>query len=339
MSEFISLRIAILIEGVMLKNHLEMPYARDCRLHLYQIDDDIIPYNDPVYRPLTVGINGVTNSTEERINQALSFPHDGQKKSTGWLRCLLTGVAVLMGTGMLAAGGYFCYMAGRVGSTGNAIFPYSARSLDIAASPSVMQLNGQQIADDTTHIPIASRSPYSYYEDKNNTASISSDPALSENLLTTRGPEIRQQVRSGTIVKDNYYPLNSVYKKELAGFCLSNADSIVIKSYKAEPKYKCELLSEVIDKIFHYKEMYSGLRDMNSERKELTPEEKNNEDLMRRKLTILYLAAETIISGKETFHFYINAMRDDKIYPPEELIKREENIMSYFSAHHLMNEC
>lgn len=322
----------------MLKNHSDITATRDCRPHRYQIDDDINQYNDPVYRSLTVGINGVTNTTEEKINHDLPFPHNKQKKSIYSLKYLVGGIATMIAIGS----GYFCYMlvrAGSTGSTGSAIFSYPARAQTITESPSVVQVNGQQIADDSTRIPAASRSPYSYYEKKNNTASISSEPAISEELLTTHRPENRQRVHPETITVDNYYPLDNKYKKELSRFCLSSVHGIVIKSHKAEPKYKCELLSEVIDNISYYKEMYSGLREINAERKQLTLEEKNNEDLMRRKLTTLYLAAETIISGKETLYFHINAMRDDKNYPPEELIKREENIMSYFSAHHQMNEC
>jgi len=303
----------------MLKGHLDTSYKRDCQLHLYQIDDDIKRYNDPVYRPLTVGINGVTNSTEEKINQATSFSYHESKKSTGWLRSLLTGVAVLVGTGTLAVGGYFCYMAGRAGSTGSALFSYPVRSLAIAASPSVVLANGQQIVDDSTRIPAASRSPspYSYYENRNSAASKPSE----------------------TIIKDNYYPLDSENKRELARFCLENVHGLVIKSYQAEPKYKCELLGEVIDKMLYYKNMDSTLQEINSGRENLAPEEKNNVIFIRRKLTTLYLAAETIISGKDTLHFHINAMRDDKKYLPEELIEREKIIIGHFATQLRIKEC
>lgn len=77
----------------MLKNHSDITATRDCRPHRYQIDDDINQYNDPVYRSLTVGINGVTNTTEEKINHDLPFPHNKQKKINilaeipGWRDC------------------------------------------------------------------------------------------------------------------------------------------------------------------------------------------------------------------------------------------------------------
>ncbi|MCS3434591.1 hypothetical protein [Klebsiella sp. BIGb0407] len=310
----------------MLKNTSEVPYAKECRLHLYQIDDDVIRY-DPVYRPLTVGINGVENSMEEKNNQSDSFSRNIQKNSTGWLKRLLIGT---MGTGVLAAAGYCCYALGRGSSiwrpSESAALVYPENSLTLADDSGnialTMQINDQQVAADFARPPGLSRSPYSYYESQRNTESITSEPGVSE-----------------AVINDNNYPLDNMFKIELANFCLSSIHGLVIKSNKAKPEYKCELLSEVVEKIYYYKDMYSNLRLINAGREQLAVEEKNNEILTRRKLTTLYLAAETIISGKDTSHFYINAMKDDKNYPSEELITREEKIMNYFSVHQPVGEC
>lgn len=61
--------------------------------------------------------------------------------------------------------------------------------------------------------------------------------------------------------------------------------------------------------------------------------------MARRKVTTLYLAAETIINGESAGFFYDNAMRDNKNYTPEELMQREKNIMNYFPEHDALGEC
>jgi len=328
----------------MLKNHSEIPYTKECRLNLYQIDDDIIRYNDPVYRPLTVGINGVENSMEEKLNQLASCSRNIQKSSTGWLKSLLIGV---LGAGTLATAGYCCYVLGRASSMWQPseraapLYPENALALadDFGSIASAMQINDQQAVTDFTRTPGVSRSPYSYYENRSNAESITSEPSVSGEVATTNSTGNDRAIHSGTVIDGNNYPLDSMFKMELANFCLSSVHDLVIKSNKEKPEYKCELLSEVIDKIFYYKDMDSNLRLINSGRELLAVEEKNNEILTRRKLTTLYFAAETIISGKDTSHFYINAMKDDKDYPSEELIKREESIMNYFSVHQPVGDC
>ena len=328
----------------MLKNNSEIPYAKESRLHLYQIDDDIIRYNDPVYRPLTVGINGIENSMEEKLNPLASCSRNRQKNPTGWLKNLLVGV---MGTGVLATAGYCCYTLGKASSTWQpsekaaSLYPENSLTLgdDFGSIASAMQINTQQAIIESTRTPGVSRSPYSYYENQRNTESITSEPYTSGGVATTNKSENERAIHSGTIINDNNYPLDSMLKMELANFCLSSVHGFVIKSNKAKPEYKCELLSAVIEKIYYYKDMDSNLRLLNSEREQLAIEEKNNEILTRRKLTTLYLAAETIISGADTSHFYINAMKDDKNYTSEELIKREGKIMNYFSIHQPAGTC
>lgn len=367
----------------MLKNNPEISSQQGHLFNLYQIDDEITQYNSSEKLPLTVGINGVSNTTEKKIDKTVSFSLDKQKApsaKTGWLKNLLIGGSVLMGIGTLAAGG--AYMAGRAAASGRAeraVLPHPANSLTITGtfvpSSPAMQINEKQATEDAALIPEALRSPYSYYENiygdavmrnkipqsapitvarapvemtAGNSASaymtektVSINPVLEmpENILTTHRPENGQSVYSDNTIKGNYYPLNSRFKKDLASFIISSVHNIVIKSYKADPKYKCELLSQIVDKISYYKDMDSILREINFGREDLTVEEQDAAILIRRKLTALYLAAETIINGNDTLHFYINAMKDYKNYTSEELIKREEYIMNYFSAHQSTGEC
>ena len=205
----------------MLKNHSEIPYKKEFQLHLYQIDDEVTQHNDPVYRSLTVGINGVDNSTEERINQPASCSYNGQKKSSGWLKRMLIGGAVLMGTGALAVGGYYCYLLGRAGAWGTSersLLPHPENLMTLAShsvnSTSLIPVNDTQEADYFSHNPETSRSPYSYYE--KNTAFITSDPDISKEPLTTNRAENLRNIHLETPINDNYYPLDSRLKIELA---------------------------------------------------------------------------------------------------------------------------
>lgn len=320
----------------MLENNSGIPYPKEFRLNLYEIDSDITRYNDPV----TVGINGVENSTEEKLNHC---PRNTQKNSTGCLKSLLIGV---MGTCVLASAGYCCYVLGRASgmwqlSEKTAIYPEGSLALadNFGNIALAMQMNNQHVVADFARTPGVSRSPYSYYENKKNTASITSEASVSGEVAITNRSEKNRIVHSETVITDNYYPLDSIFKRELANFCLSSLHSIVIKSNKAKPEYKCELLNKVIEKIYYYKNIDSDLRLINSRRDQLSVEEENTEIMIRRKLTTLYLAAETIISGKDVLNFYIHAMRDDKKYTLGELKAREEKIMNYFSEHQHVGEC
>lgn len=156
----------------MLKINSETLSNREYQLHINQIDDEIISCNDPVYRTLTVGINRVDNSTEEKINQSAYYSYDGEKNSSGWLKRMLIGISVLTGTGLLAVGGYYCYLLGRANSSGTSeggLLSYPEPPLSLADdiivnNPSVILEPDLQEAEYFTDNPESSRSPYSYYE-------------------------------------------------------------------------------------------------------------------------------------------------------------------------------
>lgn len=222
----------------------------------------------------------------------------------------------------------------------NALYPENSLALadNLGSIASVVQINNPHVATEFSRTPGVSRSPYSYYENKKNRTSTTSEPSVSVAVAKANRSEKSRIIHSETVINNNY-PLDNIFKMELARFCLSSIQGLVIKSNKATPEYKCELLGKVIEKIYYYKDMDSNLRLINSGREQLSVEEENTAIMIRRKLTTLYLAAETIISGKDTLHFYINAMRDDKKYTSRELKTREEKIMNYFSVHQPVSEC
>lgn len=345
----------------MLENTSALSYREGYRINLYEIDDGATEYNNSSKSPLTVGINGVINTSEERINRIESFLLEEQNDypaKTSWLKNLLVGSIVLIGTGALAAGCYCFYIAGRASSDGRSeksVLPELASTSTIAddfvRSLPDTRVNDWQVITDSSH-PEALRSPYSYYEDLYESTMVGNEVrqlppiAVTESSVsahmteeTTARQENEPSTNNRTIAKDTYYPLDSRFKKDLASFCLSGIYDDVIESYRADPKYRFDLLSGIVDKIHYYREMDTVLKEVNSGREDLSIEEKNNQILIRRKLTTLYLAAETIINKKDTLQFYIHAMKDDKNYTSEELSKRDRDIMNYFSAHQLTGEC
>jgi len=167
------------------------------------------------------------------------------------------------------------------------------------------------------------------------------DQDISAAPLTAHSKNIDQDNYSDNLTKKNDYPLGEQFHRDLSVFCLSGIHSTVIKSYRSTPEKKCKLLVDIIVKINLYKDMDYLLRDINFRRKPLTPVDSTEEILSRRKVTMLYLAAETIINGKDIdiLHFYNNAMQDYKTYSSEELIARESKIMNYYSEHHALGEC
>ena len=333
----------------MLQNTSGSSYQKGYILNLYQADEDITGYNNSETLPLTVRINTVTNTIEDEVNNRYPFSSDEQKKPSakaGWLKRLLTGVAVLTSTGALAAGGYYCYTAsaGAMGYPERAIPRHLGNSIALAQNSSALQMSDQQRMENSTHITETSPSPYSYYErfygdapvEKTLPASASittSSPEESDGLLVTK------QYGDGPGIDNNLIILDKPRYYELANFCLSGVHEIVIKSYKAQQKYKCELLSKIVEKIFFYKNMDSVLREVNSRVGSITVEERSDEIMTRRKLSILYLAAETIINGNNTMKFYDNAMADNKNYTLDEFMRREEKIMNYFSVHNPTHKC
>lgn len=295
----------------MLEKHSEVFYKRECPLHLDQIDDEIIQNHDLTHSPLTVGINGVENSTEEVIKQSAIFSSNRKRNSSGWLKRLLVGVSILIGAGALATGGYYCYtlrgaITRQLSESPVLSSPENGQPVvdDSVSSSSAIRIYNQQVVANSTRIGGKAHSPYSYYENDKNVTSIISDD----------------------------YPLDNKLKKQLQLFCFSLVKDNFISPESGKIKSECAMLKKIVEKIYYFKNLDLDLRHINSNRELLSVDERYDEIFIRRKLTTLYLAAETIISGKGISRFYIDALKDNKNYTLEELSKREETIINYFSA-------
>lgn len=341
---------------------------------IYQIDNEIISSSNPETFPLAAGINNVTNSTEKNITHRTYLPdgEDANTKHTGWLKRLCVGVAILTGTGALAAGCYYGFSAGRPSSSDRS----SQETLPLLAkNPVITEAFPQRIntsilspytndleAVTSTPVPEISISPYSYYEgiygntmarnkvlkaipvttvEKNDgvTEAISSSDHGTTTTTVKSIHENERHIYYDTVPKDIYYPLGRKLYNELAAFCNSDIQTIVFDSYNADPFAKCKLLGSIADKIDEYKFYDSTLRQAHSFKETLSADDHAEEIMARRKLTTLYLAAESIIDNKDAGEFYRDAMADYKDYTSAELAQREENIMNYFPVHDAMGEC
>lgn len=338
---------------------------------IYQIDHAVISNNDPEVFPLTAEISSITNTTEKNIGYRTSLSQNEEGAvaiQTGWLKRLCIGVTVLAGTGALAAGCYYGFIAGRPSSSDRAeqATPPQAAEISVIAVDSPQgtheRISSMQINALDTLTPEASVSPYSYYEgiygnavtrDKilktipvmiTDRSDVVTEARFSTDRTTIASAinyihENERHIYYDTVPKDIYYPLGRKLHNELATFCNSDIQTIVLESYDADPSTKCKLLGRIADKIDEYKFEDTTLREAYSFRETLTADEHAEEIMARRKLTTLYLAAECIIDRKDAGEFYQNAMADYKNYTLAELIQREDKIMNYFPVHDAMGEC
>lgn len=342
---------------------------------LYQIDNEIITSHNPKTISLTAGINSVTNTTEKNINHKVYRSSDEEGAitiQTGWLKRLCIGVAILAGTGALAGGCYYGFIAGRLNSSGRSEQTTPPQPVEISAITvafpqgtneymSSTQANALE-AVTSTLTPERSISPYSYYEDiyRNTVARTNVLKMIpvttTEKLDVVAGAELssddtiivskinythenERHIYYDTVPKDIYYPLGRQLYNQLTAFCNSDIQTIVFDSYNADLSTRCKLLGRIADKIDEYKFDDSTLREAYSWRETLSAEEHAEEIMARRKLTTLYLAAEYIIDRRDAGEFYRDAMADYKNYTLAELIQREHIIMNYFPVHDAMGEC
>jgi len=320
--------------------------------HIYQIDTEMQPGTNQEAVPLATKIDGVTNTTAKKGN-TLTSPSRG----AGWLPGMLTGGAVIAGTGLLAAGGYCLFLAGR-NSVSNC--PGQANQPQSADMPVILPTSVNEYRLGSTILPDTPVSPYSYYENiygdsatRNKilqtaptptTKSSSGDINIptSETLFTTYKHEGKRDTYYNTVLKDIYYPLGRKLHGELSEFYSSEIEGNVVHAYKADPVLRCTLLREIADKIDIYESEENLLRDAYNVKETLNAGEHAREILVNRKLTALYLAAECIINKQDIDVFYHQTMAENQKkehYTTEELTRRHNAIMDYFPVHDAMGEC
>lgn len=191
------------------------------------------------------------------------------------------------------------------------------------------------IKESVTTAPLSLTSPYM----KTVPATMTAYPDTTETAVTEYKHERGRSIYYQSIKKEGSYPLGTKFFNKLTGFCFSDARLIIEQAYTASPNLRCELLSGLVDKIEIIKEDEALLRKKNAYKETLSAEEYDEEILTRRKLTTLYLAAETIINKKDFFTFYEKAIKDYREYSTQELMQREAKIMDYFPIHDAMGEC
>jgi len=143
----------------MLQNTSDISSQGSYRYNSYQVDDDITPYKSYEMLPLIAGINGLNNSSEERVEHSISFASDEPKDVSGkakgsWLKRLLNIAAVLTGVGVIAAGGF--YLFGRMNtnySSNNAILNHLDNT---SATLNNFEWNSSSIQFDNSQFPIDS---------------------------------------------------------------------------------------------------------------------------------------------------------------------------------------
>lgn len=161
---------------------------------------------------------------------------------------------------------------------------------------------------------------------------------ISEYLSVRYPHENNRNIFYDTIPRDQYYPLGKSNYKELKKFCENKVKNIMVNAYNSTiPAERCALLAKMVLAINESAGTDSHQRMLDNELMLFSPAVHGGEIYNRRRLTTLLLAAEYIIQHKNYDLFYPAAMADHKDYSIEEIVTREQNIMSYFSSHY--NDC
>lgn len=339
----------------MIGNCSDVSYIVDERNDIYHADKKT-RFNASEVSPLAQDIRGVTNNTE-KIDHVIYLHSDEKTEAQpGLLKRLLVGAFILTGS-VLATG--FGYIVGRMGAgchseKGNTLHLIAPPTIATTISStqynsSILLLNSQQVAVNTTFTPEISVSPYSYYEDiygntvtRNNIQESTTRYDIAkknEIAIKEYRHENERDIYYNNVPMDKYFPLGRKLYNQLAYFCSSELQLIVADAYKSDPESRCRLLGKMVYKIDECKFYEALLRDKNIRKETLSAGEHAEEIMARRKLTAAYLAAECIMERKELGEFYITAMADNKNYSAEELIEKDKRIMNYFSTHYEMGEC
>ena len=150
--------------------------------------------------------------------------------------------------------------------------------------------------------------------------------------------EGQRNIYYDTVARNIYFPLGAEIYKKLDKFCQSGIKNIVSSAFNSDLNTRYNLLHNIIDKIDEYKMHQAALRDKNINMKNLSLEEHAEEIITKRKLIILYLAAESIINQSSDSYFHMIAMGNIKNYSMQDLMAKEKDILRYVSKHEAMKE-
>lgn len=131
---------------------------------------------------------------------------------------------------------------------------------------------------------------------------------------------------------DEPQPLGPRFHNQVALFCYSELIKPAIEqAYEGDEKEKCDLLNSMSDIIEGFIEDEILLIDKNNQLEKLTRGEYIKELTMRRAITTLIMAAESIIKNEDFDEFYTKALRDYKQYSTDEIDERNSAIWDYIS--------
>lgn len=218
----------------------------------------------------------------------------------------------------------------------------------------------------STVTPETSLSPYSYYEKiyggretQNQTRQLASasttaeEPDITTNSSTSA--YMTDRVTSdGNIkwydhdnVRFNLYrtlmdnnkqpqPLGPIFHEKISVFCNSKyIKSAIEQALTGDSKQKCALLNSLSDRIEGVTLDENVIIDEHDGQSKLTKREYIEELIIKRKITTLLMAAESIMGNKNFDEFYIEAMKDYKPHSTDEIDYRQSVIWDYLSE----NEC
>lgn len=158
------------------------------------------------------------------------------------------------------------------------------------------------------------------------------DPAIYENHNKTRATLYNS-------LMGNYeapQPLGTLFHTQVSDLCYSELIKPAIEqAYAGDEKQKCDSLNSMSDIIEGFIVDEILLIEEHEQLKELTMQEYMEELIMKRTITTLIMAAESIMGNKSFDEFYATAMQDYRQYSADEIDNKNTAIWNYISD----NEC
>jgi len=256
-------------------------------------------------------LKGISNSTEIKITLPKSCLPAEEKPKTGWLKRLLIDMCLI-------------------------------KDNDNSRKPEVTT---------TRHKSKKMHSPYSYYkqlyinqEAKNNTKIIDKPKSVISERNTVdasdefemtvayrrpASPYENQRTTHDTIKKNMGRPLNIKEFKKLDQFYQSEIKHIICEAWNADLKTRHKLLGNVVNNIEQFKSHLAELEKTNMTKNKLTANERAEEIITKKKLPILYSAAESIINHRSDSFTRMISLYNNKSYSDKELMIKHNNVMLY----------
>lgn len=133
---------------------------------------------------------------------------------------------------------------------------------------------------------------------------------------------------------DGPQPLGALFHAQVSDLCYSELIKPAIEqAYAGDEKQKCDLLNSMSDIIEGFIIDEVLLIDKHDQSKELTKYEYMEELKIKRTITTLIMAAESIMENKDFDEFYVAAMKDYKQYSVDERDNKNYAIWNYISDH------